>query len=75
VLPPSTVVQGRATFEWLEGEVSFGDGVWRMRRDQPGFPQRFAGTVDGDTISGLWELSRDDTTWDDDLGIAFRRVA
>jgi hypothetical protein len=115
---PSTVVRGRADFEWLEGGrfllqrsrndhpdfpdslivfgadddelsmhyfdsrgvhrvygVTFDDGVWRMWRHAPGFSQRFTGTFeDGDTIAGLWKLSRDDTTWDDDLQITFRRM-
>jgi hypothetical protein len=55
--------------------VGFGDGVWRMWRHAPGFSQRFTGVFsdDGDTIEGLWQLSRDDTMWDDDLAIAFRR--
>ena len=55
--------------------VSFVDGVWRMWRHAPGFSQRFTGTFgdEGDTIDGLWKLSRDDTTWDDDLKITFRR--
>ena len=57
--------------------VSFTDGVWRMWRNEPGFSQRFTGTFseDGDTIEGLWELSLDDTTWNDDLKISFRRNA
>ena len=57
--------------------VSFSDGVWRMWRNAPGFSQRFAGTFseNGDTIDGLWELSRDDATWDDDLKISFHRTA
>jgi hypothetical protein len=57
--------------------VSFSDGVWRMWRNAPGFSQRFTGTFsdDGDTIDGLWKLSRDETTWDDDLKISFRRNA
>jgi hypothetical protein len=56
--------------------VSLRDGVWRMWRHAPGFSQRFAGTFgdNGDTIEGLWKLSRDDTTWDDDLKITFRRT-
>jgi hypothetical protein len=56
-------------------EVSFVDRVWRMWRNAPGFSQRFTGTFedDGDTIAGLWKLSRDDTTWDDDLQVTFRR--
>jgi hypothetical protein len=28
---------------------------------------------DGNTIEGVWKLSRDDSTWDDDLAITFRR--
>jgi hypothetical protein len=46
-----------------------------MWRDAPGFSQRFSGTFedDGDTIVGLWNLSRDGTTWDEDLQITFRR--
>ena len=57
-------------------EMSLIDGVWRMSRDAPGFSQRFTGTSadDGDTISGLWQLSRDGTTWEDDLEIVFRRA-
>lgn len=57
-------------------EMSLSERVWRIWRDAPGFSQRFTGTVGdhGDTISGLWELSRDGSTWDDDLEIAFRRI-
>ncbi len=57
--------------------VSFSDSIWRMWRNAPGFSQRFTGTFsdDGDTIDGLWKLSRDETTWDDDLKISFRRNA
>jgi hypothetical protein len=56
-------------------DVRFADGVWTMSRDAPGFSQRFEGTFgdDGNTIDGLWKLSRDDETWDDDLRITFRR--
>jgi hypothetical protein len=52
------------------------DGVWRFWRDAPGFSQRFIGTFGdgGDTISGLSQLSRDGSTWDDDLEITYRRV-
>jgi hypothetical protein len=57
-------------------EVSMEDGVWRFWRDAPGFSQRFTGTFadDGDTIVGRSQLSRDDSTWDDDLAITYRRV-
>ena len=56
-------------------EASVGDGVWRMSRRAPGFSQRFTGTFgdDGRTISGLWELSADDASWDDDVAITYRR--
>jgi hypothetical protein len=57
--------------------ASLSEGVWRMWRDEPGFAQRFTGDFDdgGDTISGLWELSRDGSTWADDLEITYRRVS
>jgi hypothetical protein len=118
---PSTVVPGRTSFEWLEGEqfliqrsrtdhsdfpdsisvigapdeveelsmhyfdsrgvyrvydMSLSEDVWKISRDAPGFSQRLTATFsdDGNTISGTWQLSRDDSTWDDDLQITFRRV-
>ena len=56
--------------------MSLSGAVLRIWRDHPGFSQRFTGTFedDGDTIVGLWELSRDGETWDDDLEITFRRA-
>ncbi|HET9674327.1 MAG TPA: hypothetical protein VFP31_05900 [Gaiellaceae bacterium] len=56
-------------------DVRFSEGVWTMSRDAPGFSQRFDGTFgdEGNTIDGLWKLSRDGETWDDDLRITFRR--
>jgi hypothetical protein len=117
-LLPSSVIRGRATFEWLEGErfliqrscndhpevpdaiavtgftddqlsmhyfdsrgvyrvyaVSMSDGVWKFWRDAPGFSQRYAGTFsdDGATITARGQLSRDGSTWEDDLGITYRR--
>ena len=57
--------------------VSLSDGVWRMWRHSPGFSQKFTGrfSTDGNTIEGLWKVSRDDSTWADDLAITFRRAA
>jgi hypothetical protein len=57
-------------------EVSVSDSVLRMSRDQPGFSQRLVGTFsdDGDTLTGRWELSRDDETWDADLEFVYRRA-
>ena len=53
------------------------DGTWRFSRDAPEFSQRFTGSFsdDGQTITGLVELSRDGTTWEDDLAITYRKVA
>lgn len=56
--------------------VSLEGGVWRMWRDAPGFFQRFTGAFskDGNNISALWELSRDGSTWKDDLKLAYTKV-
>ena len=51
------------------------DGAGLMLwRDAPGFQQRFAGTLDGDTLTGLWELCRDGSTWNDDLAVTWHRI-
>ena len=57
-------------------EMSLDERVWRLWRDAPGFGQRCTGTFDedGNTISCLWELCQDDSTWNDDLEITYRRV-
>jgi hypothetical protein len=61
--------------------MSLRDGVWTLRRDEPGFRQRYTGTLsaDGDTITGYWEMSRDtgpdrDGTWSKDFDITFTRI-
>jgi hypothetical protein len=48
----------------------------RMWRDEPGFSQRLDAKLsdDGTTLAGVWQLSRDDATWDDDLAVTFTRV-
>jgi hypothetical protein len=58
-------------------EVGIDDTAWTISRDARGFSQRFTGTWSdgGDTIVGLWRLSRDDLRWDDDLAITYRRRA
>jgi hypothetical protein len=58
-------------------EVGLDGTSWRYWRDAPGFAQRFTGTFsdDGDTIDGYGELSRDGSTWGDDLTITYRRRA
>jgi hypothetical protein len=55
--------------------VSLSDGVWKMWRHSPGFSQKFNASIsdDGNTIEGRWKLSRDDTTWADDLAVTFQR--
>jgi hypothetical protein len=57
-------------------EMSFDDGVLRIWRDAPGFSQRLEARLadDGDSFGGVWKLSRDDVTWDDDLEITYRRT-
>lgn len=51
--------------------------TWRFWNDAPGFAQRFTGVLsdDGNTIEGSGELSRDGSTWQDDLAITYRRIA
>lgn len=51
-------------------------GTWRFWRDWPGFSQRYACTIsaDGRAIAGNGELSRDGSTWEQDLQITYRRV-
>jgi len=50
--------------------------TWHFWRDDPGFAQEFTGTfsADGNTITGHGRLSRDGTTWDDDLALTYRRA-
>jgi hypothetical protein len=56
--------------------ASFDESILRLSRDAPGFSQRFEGAFaeDGNTITGLWQLSEDGSTWNDDLAITYRRV-
>lgn len=56
-------------------DVVIDDATWRISRDAPGFSQRFTGTVadGGNTILGRWQL-REDTQWNDDLEITYRRA-
>lgn len=57
-------------------EVTLRDNIWKMWRNAPGFSQRFTGTIldGGSTILGQSELSRDDTSWQDDLELTYQRV-
>ena len=56
-------------------EVSASEDTLEFSRDAPGFAQRFIGNFEegGHRISGLWKLSRDNSTWEDDLQITYRR--
>lgn len=55
--------------------TSLRGGELRFWRAVPGFSQRFVGRIsdDGREMDGLWQLSRDDATWDDDLRMRFLR--
>jgi hypothetical protein len=63
----------RGVYRILEASIS--DDSWKLRRDAPEFSQRMTHTFEdgGNTIMGLAQLSRDGTTWDDDLKITYRR--
>jgi hypothetical protein len=52
------------------------DRVWEMRRDVPGFSQRFIGTFsdDGTTITGHWDKSSDGTTWERDFDLTYQKT-
>ena len=56
--------------------LEMSEGVLRIAREAPGFSQRLEARLadDGDTLGGVWQLSRDDETWDDDLEITYRRA-
>jgi hypothetical protein len=56
--------------------LEMSEGTLKIARDAPGFSQRFTGRLseDGNTLSGLWKLSTDDSTWNDDLAITYRRL-
>ena len=56
--------------------LEMSEGVLRIARDAPGFSQRLEAQVadDGDSFGGVWQLSRDDETWDEDLEITYRRA-
>ncbi len=57
-------------------QMSLSGGVWKIWRNSPDFSQHFTGTFreDGNTIRGVWELSRNDSTWERDLQVTYTRV-
>jgi hypothetical protein len=57
-------------------KMSFGNGIWRLWRDTPGFSsldfsQRYAGTLSDDrkTIAGAWEIRNDGRSWEHDFDL------
>lgn len=57
--------------------MSFKDHVWIQRREDPGFHQRFEGTIElGDNrIVAAWMKSHDDgTTWEHDFDLTYTRL-
>lgn len=57
-------------------QMSLEAGVWKFWRDSPGFSQRITGTFseDGNTITSHGELSRDGSTWEQDLSVTYARM-
>lgn len=57
-------------------QMSLADGVWTLRRDEPGFCQRYIATIssDGRRMDGAWEMSADGTEWRHDFGLAYVRA-
>jgi len=55
-------------------EVAIDTNSWRWIRNAPDFAQRYVVTVAPDrrTMEGRGELSRDGTTWEQDLGVTYR---
>ena len=55
--------------------TSLQNGIWRIWRDDPSFPQRFSGRLseDGRRIDGTWEDGRGDE-WRKDFDLTYFRV-
>jgi hypothetical protein len=55
--------------------VSLEGDQWRFWRDDPGFRQKFTGhfSADGDTITGQGQMALDESGWEDDLALTYRR--
>lgn len=54
-------------------EMSLRDGAWKLRRESPGFSQRFTGIFGGGAIEGFWEKSSDGATWEHDFDLTYTR--
>lgn len=57
-------------------QMSLDGGVWKMWRDSPDFSQRMTGTFsnDGNTITVRGELSKDGSTWEQDLDVTYTKT-
>ena len=57
-------------------EVSCQEGVLKWRRNAPEFSQQNTWTIsgDGNTIIGKGQLSKDGTTWEQDLDLTYTRL-
>jgi Protein of unknown function (DUF1579) len=59
-------------------QMTFTDRKWTLSRraDAPDFSQRFIGTfTDDDTVRGIWEMSRDGSTWQKDFELTYTRLS
>lgn len=56
-------------------QMSLDGGVWKMWRESPGFSQRMTDTfsADGNSITCHGEVSRDGSTWEQDLEVSYTR--
>ena len=57
-------------------QMSFGEGVWQIWREAPGFWQRVSGTLsaDGGSIRATWEKSPDGSVWEHDFDLIYTRI-
>ena len=57
--------------------MTFRDRGWRQHREDPGFHQRFEGSLDrsGNLLTGTWTRSHDDgSTWVHDFDLTYTRL-
>lgn len=57
-------------------QMTLDGGTWKLRREAPGFWQRYTGVIsnDGNTITGAWEGSADGQDWKHDFGLTYIKV-
>ena len=56
-------------------DMTFGNGLWIMIRQDPDFHQRFRATVDVERIEAVWEASEDEgRTWRKDFDLVYDRI-